>query len=166
MLHIAPTPERNSGSLGEWAYHVLLEEIVFHDLRPGIALQETELAERLGLSRTPVREALRRLANEGFVSAVPYKGFFIATIDVTDLQAIREVRIGLEPQAALLAVVRATPAERAEAGKLLDEIDAGVLRPAQSSRSSLRLALSAAWWIISMSRLTRPFKARVFNRAT
>jgi DNA-binding GntR family transcriptional regulator len=128
MLHVAPTPERNSGNLGEWAYHVLLEEIVFHDLKPGVALQETELAERLGLSRTPVREALRRLTNERFVSAVPYKGFFVATIDVTDLQAIREVRIGLEPQAALLAVVRATPAEREQAGVLLEEIDAGALR--------------------------------------
>jgi DNA-binding GntR family transcriptional regulator len=142
MLHVAPTPERNTGSLGEWAYHVLLEEIVFHDLRPGVALQETELSERLGLSRTPVREALRRLANEGFVTAVPYKGFFVATIDVTDLQAIREVRIGLEPQAALLAVVRATPAQREEAGALLAEIDAGGLSPSQSPRSSRELMYS------------------------
>jgi DNA-binding GntR family transcriptional regulator len=142
MLHVAPTPERNSGSLGEWAYHVLLEEIVFHDLRPGVALQETELAERLELSRTPVREALRRLTNEGFVSAVPYKGFFVATIDLTDRQAIREVRIGLEPQAALLAVVRATPAEREEAGALLAEIDAGALRPSRSSRSTRELMYS------------------------
>ncbi|MEW6473253.1 MAG: GntR family transcriptional regulator [Actinomycetota bacterium] len=142
MFHVGPTPERNNGSLGEWAYHVLLEEIVFHDLRPGIALQETELAARLGISRTPVREALRRLTNEGFVTAVPYKGFFVATIDVTDLQAIREVRIALEPKAALLAVVRATPAEREEAGALLAEIDAGALRPARSPRSSKELMYS------------------------
>jgi DNA-binding GntR family transcriptional regulator len=139
MLHIAPNPERNNGSLGEWAYQVLLEEIVFHDLRPGVALQETELAERLGLSRTPVREALRRLANEGFVSAVPYKGFFVAAIDPTDQQAIREVRIGLEPRAALLAVVRATPPEREEAGALLAEIEAGVLRQRPGPQSTREL---------------------------
>jgi DNA-binding GntR family transcriptional regulator len=142
MFDVAPAPERSNGNLGEWAYRVLLEEIVFHDLKPGVALQETELAERLDLSRTPVREALRRLTTEGFVSAVPYKGFFVATIDVTDLQAIREVRMALEPKAALLAVVRATPAERERAGALLDEIDSGALRPTDASRSTRELMTS------------------------
>jgi DNA-binding GntR family transcriptional regulator len=135
-------PERSGGNLGEWAYRVLLEEIVFHDLRPGIALQETELAERLGLSRTPVREALRRLCTEGFVTTVPYKGFFVATIDVTDLQSIQEVRLSLEPVAARLAVARATPAEREQAGALLAEIDSGAFQHGRSTRSSRELMLS------------------------
>ena len=135
MLNVASTPERSSGNLGEWAYRVLLEEIVFHDLRPGAALQETELAERMGLSRTPVREALRRLATDGFVTTFPYKGFFVATIDVSDLNAVCEVRLALEPLAARRAVESATGPEREQAAALLGDLD---LSPDQTTCRSER----------------------------
>lgn len=138
MLNGASAPDRSSGNLGEWAYRVLLEEIVFHDLRPGAALQETELAERLELSRTPVREALRRLVNEGFVTTVPFKGFFVATIDVSDLNAVCEVRLALEPLAARRAVESATGPERERAAALLAELpispDGRPRRPEMSPR--------------------------------
>jgi DNA-binding GntR family transcriptional regulator len=140
MARIASLPDRSSGNLGEWAYGVLLQEIVFHDLRPGVALQETELAERLSLSRTPVREALRRLANEGFVTTVPYKGFFVATIDVTDLQQVCEVRLALEPLAARRAVEYATPTERAEAEALLTQCESASSSSHPSDRSVRDLA--------------------------
>lgn len=133
MASVIPLPERSGGNLGEWAYRVLLDEILFHDLRPGAPLQETELAERLGLSRTPVREALRRLVVEGFVTAVPYKGFSVATIDVTDLGALNEMRLALEPLAARRAVESATPVERKQAGVLLEEMVSGPARPRKAT---------------------------------
>jgi DNA-binding GntR family transcriptional regulator len=115
-------PDRSAGALGEWVYEILLDEIIFQVLPPGASLQETELAERLEVSRTPVREALRRLATEGFVNAVPYKGFSVTAIDITDLNAVVEVRLALEPHAARRAVEAASDRDRVQAGALLDEL--------------------------------------------
>jgi DNA-binding GntR family transcriptional regulator len=115
-------PSRSAGALGEWVYRILLDEIVFQELPPGTSLQETDLAERLAVSRTPVREALRRLATEGFVNAVPYKGFSVTAIDITDLNAVVEVRLAVEPYAARRAAEVATDREREQAGALLDEL--------------------------------------------
>jgi DNA-binding GntR family transcriptional regulator len=112
----------SAGFLGEWVYRILLDEILFQDLPPGSSLQETALAERLSVSRTPVREALRRLATEGFVSAVPYKGFSVTGIDIRDLNAVVEVRLALEPYAARRAVEAASDADREQIGALLEEL--------------------------------------------
>lgn len=113
------TAERPAGALGEWVYRVLLDDIMFQRLPPGTTLGEADLAERLEVSRTPVREGLRRLASEGFVEAVPYKGFSVSRIDLTDLSAIAEVRLEIEPYAARRAVEMATPQEREEAAAML-----------------------------------------------
>jgi DNA-binding GntR family transcriptional regulator len=69
-----------------------------------------------------VREALRVLAREGLVEAYPRRGMLVASVDVGDLAALSEVRASLEPLAARLAAKRATPAEREEAERLLNEL--------------------------------------------
>lgn len=69
-------------SLSDRAYAELLDAIVSGDLAPGARLRDQELAERLGISRTPVREALRRLADEGLVEVTPQSATRVAPIDV------------------------------------------------------------------------------------
>lgn len=81
------------------------------DLRQGEPLVERVLAERLNVSRTPVREAIFRLEREGLVDAVDGRGAFVATFAIDDLIEIYQIREGLEPLAARLACAHLTDAE-------------------------------------------------------
>ncbi|GAB2472663.1 GntR family transcriptional regulator [Xylanimonas ulmi] len=94
---------------GERAYRALREAIVHWELRPGDALGEIELAERLGVSRTPVREALARLVADGLAVAVGGRGLAVAPMDLGRVHALYEVRQALETQAARLAARRGDP---------------------------------------------------------
>src|SRR3954468_19960820 len=89
----------------------LRELILDGDLRPGTRLGEVELAERLGVSRTPVREALTRLAAEGLVEIAPNRGARVATWTVAELEGVFDLRISLEPQLTAFAVPNAGPAD-------------------------------------------------------
>jgi len=111
-------------SLAEKAYVAIRRLIVTLELGPGSVINERELVEQLGIGRTPVREALRRLAQEGLVEVYPRRGMFVTDVDVRKLALVSEVRAALEPEAARLAAERATDAERAELKELLDELDA------------------------------------------
>jgi DNA-binding GntR family transcriptional regulator len=88
------------------------------DLRPGTRLGEVELADRLGVSRTPVREALTRLAAEGLVEIAPNRGARVATWTVAELEGVFDLRASLEPQLTGFAVERAS----SEDVDALDEI--------------------------------------------
>jgi len=109
-------------SLAERAYLAVRDMIVSLELRPGAVVNERELMERLGIGRTPVREALRRLAQEQLVEVFPRRGMFVTGVDVRDLARISEVREALEPEAARLAAERATDSDRDDLRALLDEI--------------------------------------------
>lgn len=80
--------------------------IVRLDLAPGEVIREDALQERLGIGRTPIREALQRLARDQFVDVVPRRGMFVTPIDVDDLPLLYETRAVLEPYAARLACAR------------------------------------------------------------
>jgi DNA-binding GntR family transcriptional regulator len=99
--------------------------IVSLELPPGAVIDERELMQRLGLGRTPVREALRQLAQEQLVEVFPRRGMFVTGVDVRDLARISEVRAALEPEAARLAAERATDEERDELADLGDQIKRG-----------------------------------------
>ena len=109
-------------SLSERAYYAIRELIVTLELPPGSVVNERALMERLGLGRTPVREALRRLAREKLVDVYPRRGMFVSAVNVRDLAGLSEVRAVLESSAARLAAERATPANRQETAALLDEL--------------------------------------------
>jgi len=111
-------------SLAEKAYHAIRDLIVSLELAPGALIDERELIERLGIGRTPVREALRRLAQERLVEVYPRRGMFVTGVDVRELARLSEVRAVLEPEAARLAAERATEDDRAEIADLLDELEA------------------------------------------
>lgn len=106
--------EINSSALGEIAYQKLKSLIVDLTLKPGEPLTELELIGSLRMSRTPIRQALHRLEQEGFVSLLPRKGWFINEISLRDIHEIFVVREALEGMAARIA------AENITQGTLLD----------------------------------------------
>ncbi len=113
-------------SLSQQAYYLLRDRIVTLRLAPGTLVNERELAEEFGLGRTPVREALRRLADEDLVEVFPRRGIYVGPIDVGDLGAISEIRVELEGFVSRLAARRANDADRADIAVLRDELDGDV----------------------------------------
>ena len=94
----AVTRDDDGLSLAEQAYYAIRELIVSLELPPGSAVREPELTEELGIGRTPVREALRRLAQERLVEVFPRRGIFVTTVDVRDLARLCEVRSCSSPR--------------------------------------------------------------------
>ncbi len=120
---LVPSPGE-APSLADRAYYELRGLIVSLELAPGSAIKEPELTSRLGIGRTPVREALRRLALERLVEVYPRRGMFVTTVDVRDLARLCEVRAVLEPEAARLAAERATRTDLEGINALLEELTA------------------------------------------
>ena len=96
-------------------------QIVSGDFEPGARLIERELAEQLGVSRVPVREALRRLESEGFVTVVPRRGVVVRPLTRDDLEDLFDVREALEVQAVRLATRRGSAEELAELERAVAE---------------------------------------------
>jgi DNA-binding GntR family transcriptional regulator len=123
-----PHPDRADGgpggprSLADQAYRQIQDLLVRLAIRPGAPINEEDLCLRLGLGRTPVREALKRLEHERLVVAYPRRGTFATEINVTDLTHIFEVRAVIEPAAAASAARHATPADRAAFQALATEL--------------------------------------------
>jgi DNA-binding GntR family transcriptional regulator len=109
-------------SQGERAYLLIRDQIVTLRLAPGSVIEEAKLKEELGLGRTPIREALQRLAHENLVTFVPHRGTFVSDINLTDLHRLTEVRTEIEGYAARLAADRATAGDREQMQALMAEL--------------------------------------------
>lgn len=92
------------------------------ELQPGSLINEADLCRDLDVGRTPVREALKKLASEHLIDVYPRRGMFVAGVDPRDLRAISEVREELEPFAALLAATRRDEADVREIDSLLNDL--------------------------------------------
>ncbi len=103
----------NEPSLTDRAYSILEEMIVTLKLRPGAAVSEARLSQTLGIGRTPIREALQRLARERLVTILPRRGIIVSEINVKSQLRLLEVRREVERLIARSAARRALPAERA-----------------------------------------------------
>ena len=112
-------------SQSEAAYLRIRDRIVSLDMPPGSVVQEARLREELEIGRTPIREALQRLALENLVKSIPHRGTFVMDVNITDLARITEVRVVLESHAARLAAERLVPADRVAIQELLDVLEAG-----------------------------------------
>ena len=112
-----------NNSRSEEAYQILKEKIVTLKLPPASLLNESQLMEELGLGRTPIREALQRLAFENLVVILPRRGTIVADLNISDLQKNCEVRLELETLAVRLATERATPAQIARMETLFSNVD-------------------------------------------
>jgi DNA-binding GntR family transcriptional regulator len=109
-------------SLADQAYAAIRDRIVTLQLRPGTAINERGLIDELGIGRTPVREAIRRLSHEGLIEVYPRRGMVVTTVEIRDLASLCEVRGVLESHAARLAAERANAGDREELAALLDAL--------------------------------------------
>lgn len=89
----------------------LRDRIILGEILGGDLLVESQLASEFGVSKTPVREALSLLSQEGFVEVIPRQGYRVTTISIKDIHEIYELRVVLEGEAAALAAQRGTPKE-------------------------------------------------------
>jgi len=103
-----------SPSLSDTAYEAIKKEIITCALEPGQQIVQHQLAARHGIGLTPIREALQRLALEGFVQPIPRFGYIVSPITFSDVHEIFELRSILESAAARLASLRATDQQLAE----------------------------------------------------
>lgn len=103
--------------LRDVVFNTLRQAILYGKLQPGERLMEITLANRLGVSRTPVREAIRKLELEGLVIMIPRKGAQVAPITEKDLNDVLEVRLALEELAMASACARVTDEQLEEIGK-------------------------------------------------
>ena len=106
-----PDLQRRRADSAARAYAIIRRMVVDFRLRPNERLNEVQMARDLTLSRTPVREALQRLATEGFLSFVPNRGYFFRSPNITELVQIYEARAVLEKGAFGLACERLKPAD-------------------------------------------------------
>ena len=111
-------PRGAARSLTDEAYAQLEERIVTLQLAPGEAVSEASLSERLGIGRTPIREALQRLAREHLVLVLPQRGYLVSEIDVKRQLRLLEVRREVERLIVRCAARRATREERQEFAQL------------------------------------------------
>ena len=115
--------------LRDIVFETLREAIINQTLKPGERLMEIQLAEEMGVSRTPVREAIRKLELEGLVVMVPRKGAYVAGISMKDIHEVYELRSALEALAASLAAVRITDEE-------LEEMERQMVREAKETEEN------------------------------
>ena len=109
--------------MADRAYLEMRDRIVTLRIPPGSPINEDALGKELEMGRTPVREAIKRLALERLVSVFPRRGTFASEINITDLAQISDVRVQLEGHAAYRAAERIAPAEHEELEALLDKLD-------------------------------------------
>lgn len=115
--------EPAAASLTEKAYAVLRDRLVMLEIKPGEPINEERLRGELGVGRTPIREALKRLEQERLVVAYPRRGTFATDVNISDLSHISEVRRTLEPLAACAAAERATRQDRAALSELRSHLE-------------------------------------------
>jgi DNA-binding GntR family transcriptional regulator len=122
---LAPLAEEDTLSLGERAYRRLRDSIVQGMLPPGRKISERSLAHELGVSAQPVREALRRLEQDGMVVTLPRRGTVVAEVGPAQLGELGRIRAALEGVACALAAERMSAAEIAAIAAILPRMKAG-----------------------------------------
>src|ERR1700751_4993040 len=125
MTDISVVPESRGsqrGLLADRAYRALRDRLVTLSIPPGAPIDEDAIGRELKMGRTPVREAIKRLALENLVTVFPRRGTFASDINITDLNHISDVRIVLEGHAGYRAAERIPPAQRRELEDILEAL--------------------------------------------
>lgn len=117
---------QNHRPLREIVYEELKRQILVGEIAPGTRMMEVELADVMGVSRTPVREAIRKLEKEGLVTIEPRKGAYASNISIKDMVDVLEVRQGLEGMAAAIASGKITERQKADLLNVVKKYKAAV----------------------------------------
>lgn len=143
---MASDKRRGEPRHGQDAYLRLVQAIRTGGLSPGQRLIETELADQLGLSRTPIREAIRQLESDGLVSHVPRAGAVVRQLDYAEITELYEMRAVLEGTAARFAARAASEVELSELASINKEMRAAVDTEAlyEANRQFHEVLLNAA----------------------
>jgi DNA-binding GntR family transcriptional regulator len=112
----------DGASLAERAYLALRDKIVALEIKPGELIREEQVMEDLGVSRTPIREALLRLSQQQLVVVIPRRGTFATDVHVGEVGIVYELRRELETVAARWAAERRTEADVHELSEMIDEL--------------------------------------------
>ena len=146
MSATSPNGRLEIQSVVDHVYTALRERILSGDLPRGSKLRQVSLAEEMGVSRTPLREALRRLAAEGLVDFSPNRGATVSELDFGDMRHAWAARVALEPGAARLAAERRDPdGMAAMRAAIADQRSAdGERGQSFSANRAFHLALAAA----------------------
>ncbi len=122
------SPIATSGSLTDKAYAAIKNAILSLQLEPGTALVESELANQLGISKIPLREALHQLENDGLVNRIPYKGVYVSGLTNKDAAELAMIRGALEGLAARLAMPNLTKEDLVKSESILKEAEQALER--------------------------------------
>ena len=122
MMSITPSVE--SKPIREIAYDTLKKAIITGDIPAGVRIVETEYADRMHISRTPLREALRKLERDGLVEYVPRRGVVVRAFTISDVEEIYTIRNALEMLTLPSIIQNATPEDVATLRRMLNEMDA------------------------------------------
>lgn len=144
------SPPLKGESRSDKAYNTVKDMAIGFQFLPNSRINEAELSTELGVSRTPLREALHRLDAEGHVRLIPGQGFFSRTLEPRDVFNLYELRSTIESKTVELAVTRATPEELAELKQFLE--DTG---PEEGGRSVEELVALDEHFHEGVARLTR-----------
>jgi DNA-binding GntR family transcriptional regulator len=111
-------------SLQQQIHDRLLGRILRRELEPGERISPPVIAAAMGVSVTPVRDAVNQMAAEGLVTVTPRRGTVVSPVSVLDIEELYEIRLMIEPQAAEIAAGRASPAEIAHMQELAEQLEA------------------------------------------
>ncbi len=143
-------------SLKQRAYHEIKEKIITCVYAPGVMLNEEALREELHVSRTPIRDALSRLEQEGLISILPKKGIVVSGLSINDINYIFEVRLLYEPY----ALLHHGPKMQDEA--IQKYFDAFSL-PVQAHSEEEYYALDDAFHVAIVDAIQNPYLSKTYN---
>jgi DNA-binding GntR family transcriptional regulator len=124
--HLPPLTLADAENTVEAVTQTLRQAILRGALAGGQILRQESLAKQLGVSRVPVREAIRQLSSEGLVQITTYRGAVVAALSADDIREIYDIRVGLETTALRLALPHLSPAMLGRAAAVLEEIEAAI----------------------------------------
>ncbi|NWF92770.1 MAG: GntR family transcriptional regulator [Syntrophaceae bacterium] len=129
-------------------YSELRQQIVNRSIPPGAKLSETQLSKKWGVSRTPIREVLRRLESEGLVNSSPHRGFIVNSISIEDVDHIYTIKISLEGLAGRLAtpIISKDPQKMKAIQNLIREMETHSKRMDVKAYSKKNLQFHISIW--------------------
>ena len=156
--------EGETATQAERLAEAIVDSVLSGDFAPGLRLDEASLAERYGVSRTPVREALRQLASTGLIDLKPRRGATVATVSSAQLEALFAAMAEIEAACARLAAMSMTPIERRRLQNLHETMGALVLEDKRESYAAANIAFHTQIYLGAHNEILSDFATSLRRR--